>query len=67
MDSYCCRYVVLMSGLNMASKSADHLFSLNLFLEWMSGFCGTTEYQEEISKIVRVIIAGKNYICITDH
>ncbi|XP_045541740.1 DNA polymerase delta subunit 2-like isoform X3 [Papilio machaon] len=52
------RYVVLMSGLNMASKSAEHLFSLNLFLEWISGFCGTTVYQEEISKIVRVIIAG---------
>ncbi|KPJ12582.1 DNA polymerase delta small subunit [Papilio machaon] len=42
----------------MASKSAEHLFSLNLFLEWISGFCGTTVYQEEISKIVRVIIAG---------
>ncbi|KPI91675.1 DNA polymerase delta small subunit [Papilio xuthus] len=42
----------------MASKSAEHLFSLNLFIEWISGFCGTTEYQEEISKIVRVIIAG---------
>ncbi|XP_072947430.1 DNA polymerase delta subunit 2 [Epargyreus clarus] len=52
------RFIVLISGLNMASKTADHLFSLNLFLEWLAGFCGTTEYQEEISKIVRVIIAG---------
>ncbi|CAG5025594.1 unnamed protein product [Parnassius apollo] len=52
------RYVVFMSGLNMASKSADHLFSLNLCLEWLSGFCGTSEYQKDISKIVRVIIAG---------
>ncbi|CAH2039707.1 unnamed protein product, partial [Iphiclides podalirius] len=52
------KYLVLMSGLNMASKSADHLFALNLFLEWLSGFCGTSEYQQEISKIVRVIIAG---------
>lgn len=51
-----------MSGLNMASKSADHMFALNLFLEWLSGFCGTSHYQEEISKIVRVIIAGKSTI-----
>ncbi|XP_022129102.2 DNA polymerase delta subunit 2 [Pieris rapae] len=55
------RFVVLMSGINLASKTADHLFSLNLFLEWISGFCGTSEYQEEISKVVRVIIAGGVY------
>lgn len=55
------RYVVLMSGLNLASKTGDHLFSLNLFLEWLSGFCGTSQYQEEMSKVVRVIIAGGIY------
>lgn len=55
---YFFRYVVLMSGLNLASKSGDHLFSLNLFLEWLSGFCGTSQYQEEMSKVVKVIIAG---------
>ncbi|XP_023946152.2 DNA polymerase delta subunit 2 [Bicyclus anynana] len=55
------RYIVLMSGLNLASKSGDHMFALNLFLEWLSGFCGTSEYQEELSKIVRVIIAGGIY------
>lgn len=52
------RYIVLMSGLNMASKSADQILSLHLFLEWMSGLAGTSYYQEEVSKIVRVIIAG---------
>ncbi|XP_049874101.1 DNA polymerase delta subunit 2 [Pectinophora gossypiella] len=52
------RYVVLMSGLNLASKSADHIFSLHLLLEWLSGMSGTAEYQEEISKVVRVIVAG---------
>ncbi|OWR52976.1 DNA polymerase delta small subunit [Danaus plexippus plexippus] len=55
------RYIVLMSGLSLASKFGDHLFSLNLFIEWLSGFCGTTQYQEEVSKIVRVIIAGGIY------
>ena len=54
----CCRYVVLISGLNLASKSGSQLFSLNLFLEWLSGFCGTSQYQEEVSKVVRVVIAG---------
>ena len=50
--------MVLISGLNLASKSGSQLFSLNLFLEWLSGFCGTSQYQEEVSKVVRVIIAG---------
>ncbi|CAG9793807.1 unnamed protein product [Diatraea saccharalis] len=54
----CDRYIVLLSGLNMASNKSDHLFSLHLLLEWLSGLSGTTEYQEEVSKIVRVIIAG---------
>ncbi|RVE54187.1 hypothetical protein evm_001014 [Chilo suppressalis] len=52
------RYVVLLSGLNMASTKVDHLFSLHLLLEWLSGLSGTSQYQEELSKIVRVIIAG---------
>ncbi|XP_053606441.1 DNA polymerase delta subunit 2 [Plodia interpunctella] len=52
------RYIVLVSGLNMASKEADHLFSLHLLLEWVSGMSGTLTYQEELSKIVRVIVAG---------
>ncbi|XP_026762534.2 DNA polymerase delta subunit 2 [Galleria mellonella] len=52
------RYIVLLSGLNMATKKADNLFSLHLLLEWLSGISGTSQYQEELSKIVRVIIAG---------
>ncbi|KAM3966142.1 DNA polymerase delta subunit 2 [Aphomia sociella] len=52
------RYIVLLSGLNMASKKADHLFSLHLLLEWLSGISGSLQYQEELSKVVRVIIAG---------
>ncbi|XP_063828121.1 DNA polymerase delta subunit 2 [Ostrinia nubilalis] len=52
------RYIVILSGLNMASKQADHLFSLNLLLEWLSGISGTSQYQEELTKVVRVIIAG---------
>ncbi|KAJ0178358.1 hypothetical protein K1T71_006181 [Dendrolimus kikuchii] len=52
------RYIVLVSGLNLGAKEADHIFSLNLFLEWLSGLSGSSEYQEEVSKIVRVIVAG---------
>lgn len=52
------RYVVLMSGLNLAATEADHIFSINLLIEWISGLTGNSEYQEEITKIVRVIIAG---------
>lgn len=55
---YFCRYIVLMSGLN-TSRTADHMFSMHLFMEWLSGLSGTSEYQEEVSKIVRVIVAGK--------
>lgn len=59
------RYVVLLSGLNLASKKADHLFSLHLLLEWLSGISGTSQYQEELSKIVRVIVAGKLKVLIS--
>ncbi|XP_060802500.1 DNA polymerase delta subunit 2 [Amyelois transitella] len=52
------RYIILVSGLNMASKKADHMFSLHLLLEWLSGMTGTATYQGELSKIVRVIVAG---------
>lgn len=47
-----------MSGLN-TSRTADHMFSMHLLMEWLSGLSGTSEYQEEVSKIVRVIVAGK--------
>lgn len=49
---------MLVSGLNFASKTPDHCLSLNLLLEWLSGISGTSSYQEELSKVVRVIIAG---------
>ncbi|KAG7296172.1 hypothetical protein JYU34_021273 [Plutella xylostella] len=52
------RYIVLVSGLNMASKSAEHWFSLHLFLEWLAGLSGSAQYQEQLSKIARVIVAG---------
>lgn len=52
------RYIVLASGLNLASKTAEHWFSLNLLLEWLGGVSGTLSYQEELSKIVRIIVAG---------
>ncbi|KAL4703295.1 hypothetical protein ACJJTC_015427 [Scirpophaga incertulas] len=52
------RYIVLLCGLNMASKSADHMFSIQLLLEWLAGVSGTNEYQEQMSKVVRIIIAG---------
>ncbi|XP_075978642.1 DNA polymerase delta subunit 2 [Anticarsia gemmatalis] len=51
------KYIVLMSGLN-TSNTADHMFSMHLFLEWLAGLSGTSEYQDEVSKIVRVIVAG---------
>lgn len=53
------RYIVFMSGLNLASKTAEHWFSLHLLLEWVAGATGTSSYQENLSKIVRVIIAGE--------
>lgn len=34
------------------------MFSMHLFLEWLAGLSGTSEYQEEVSKIVRVVVAG---------
>lgn len=52
------RYIVIMSGLNMSSKKADHMFSLHLLMEWLCGLAGTSEYQGEICNIVRVIVAG---------
>ncbi|XP_041987534.1 DNA polymerase delta subunit 2 [Aricia agestis] len=60
------RYLVLVSGLNLASKSGNHLFSINLFLEWLHGFCGTQQYQKELSNVVRVIIAGGTYANYSD-
>lgn len=52
------RYVVIMSGLNLSSKTAEHMFSLHLLMEWLCGLAGTSDYQGEISNIVRVIVAG---------
>ncbi|XP_059053766.1 DNA polymerase delta subunit 2 [Achroia grisella] len=60
------RYIVLLSGLNMASKKPDHLFSLHLLLEWLSGISGTSQYQEELSKVVRVIVAGGVFASYSD-
>ncbi|XP_026731631.1 DNA polymerase delta small subunit [Trichoplusia ni] len=51
------RYIVLISGLNTSQK-ADHMFSMHLLVEWLSGLAGTNQYQEEVSKIARVIVAG---------
>ncbi|XP_073947271.1 DNA polymerase delta subunit 2 [Choristoneura fumiferana] len=56
------KYIVLASGLNMASDASEHLFSLHLFVEWLAGMSGTAQYQEELSKIVRVIIAGGLFV-----
>lgn len=52
-----------MSGLNLASQTADQMFSLHLLVDWLAGLSGTSEYQENISNIVRVIVAG-NYLFI---
>lgn len=49
---------MIMSGLNMSSKTAEHMFALHLLVEWLCGLAGTSEYQEGISNIVRVIVAG---------
>lgn len=51
-----------MSGLNLSSKNGDHLFSLHLLLEWLTGLSGTSQYQAEVSKIVRVIVTGKQLL-----
>lgn len=36
------------------------MFSMHLLVEWLSGLAGTNQYQEEVSKIARVIVAGKD-------
>lgn len=42
----------------MSTKTAEHMFSLHLLMEWLCGLAGTSEYQGEISNIVRIIVAG---------
>ncbi|XP_063382533.1 DNA polymerase delta subunit 2 [Cydia fagiglandana] len=56
------KYIVLTSGLNMAGNSPEHLFSLHLLVEWISGMSGTAQYQEQLSKIVRVVVAGGLFV-----
>lgn len=48
----------MASGLNLASTIGEHWFSLHLLLEWLAGVSGTSVYQKELSKIVKIIIAG---------
>lgn len=52
-----CRFIVLLSGLNLAD-SGDTLLPLQLFVDWIGGFLGDMGEQEHQACIVRVVVAG---------
>lgn len=50
------KYVLFLSGIELAT--CDSLFSLQLFIDWISGWLGTDEDHALQSKTVHVVIAG---------
>ena len=56
------RYIVLLSGLNVGSNHSDQL-SVEMMVDYLTGFCGAPEDQKQMSKVVRVVVAGNS---ITD-
>lgn len=51
------RYIVLVSGLNFSSLK-DNCFAIQLFADWLCGLVGGHQQRNDVSKIVRLIIAG---------
>ncbi|XP_046387214.1 DNA polymerase delta subunit 2 [Ischnura elegans] len=57
------RYILLVSGLDVASLSGDSLLPMQMLADWVTGMSGDPEEQEQqIRGIVRIIIAG-NSVC----
>jgi len=51
---------VFLSGLDLANSSKNSSLdsSLGFLTEWICGMAGNTDVQEDVTHIVRVIIAG---------
>lgn len=54
------RFLVLISGLELATNIATH-FQVQLFVDWIFGLLGDKKENYKVSKIVQVIIAGNFY------
>ncbi|XP_075210012.1 DNA polymerase delta subunit 2-like [Lycorma delicatula] len=52
------RYLVILSGLDM-SQNGD-LFSLQLMIDWITGWLGDADDQQRQAKIARLVIAGNS-------
>lgn len=50
----------MVSGLDLVKNTDD--LSLDLLSEWITGMAGCTSMQEEEAAVVKVIIAGKDYL-----
>nr|XP_012227934.1 PREDICTED: DNA polymerase delta small subunit-like isoform X2 [Linepithema humile] len=59
--------LVFLSGLDLAnsSKNSPLNSSLNYLTEWICGMAGNTEVLEDVTRIVRVIIAGNSVKTVT--
>lgn len=55
------RYIVLVSGLNFSSLK-DNCFAIQLFADWLCGLVGGHQQRNDVSKIVRLIVAGMYYV-----
>ncbi|XP_012526913.1 DNA polymerase delta subunit 2 [Monomorium pharaonis] len=55
--------LVFLSGLDLVNTSSNT--SLSLLTEWICGMAGETEAQENVTDIVRVIIAGNSVKTVT--
>ncbi|XP_077297697.1 DNA polymerase delta subunit 2 [Arctopsyche grandis] len=53
------RFVVFASGLNFSSAK-DNSFAIQLMAEWLCGLVGGRKQRGDVSKIVRLIIAGNS-------
>ena len=56
-------YVLLLSGLELQSVTEDSL-ATQLLIEMITGHAGSLEFQRQMSKITRVIIAGQRQVSI---
>lgn len=53
------RYLVLISGLEIGSNE-EQIFSLQLFVDMVTGMLGNGEEQSHCAEICRVIVAGNS-------
>ncbi|XP_071448293.1 DNA polymerase delta subunit 2 [Hetaerina americana] len=56
-------YILLISGLDISSLSGDSLLPMQMLADWITGMAGDPgEQEQQIRRIVRIIIAG-NSVC----